>query len=152
MFQVIRRKKTKNIRQTSCKPNTVLRVSSESYFQHLQMKCLGFTFAFHCVPSLHGIGSVLNLFLLLPYLPFHFRERPIHFHFTTSILPGSEKDQAILRRQTESTRMNTSEKWVKSNTYSANFWCGYNIFELITDKQGHRADESGCPSAHRSSW
>ena len=91
MFQVIRRKKTKNIRQTSCKPNTVLRVSSESYFQHLQMKCLGFTFAFHCVPSLHAIGSVLNLFLLLPYLPFYFRERPIHFHFTTSVIRLTRK-------------------------------------------------------------
>ena len=61
------------------------------YFQHLQMKCLSFTFAFHCVPSLHGIGSVLNLFLLLPYLPFYFRERPIHFHFTTSVIRLTRK-------------------------------------------------------------
>ena len=54
-------------------------------------KCLGFTFAFHCVPSLHAIGSVLNLFLLLPYLPFYFRERPIHFHFTTSVIRLTRK-------------------------------------------------------------
>lgn len=97
------------------------------------MKCFGFTFAFHCLPSLHT-GSILNLPLLLPYLAFYFRKRLIHFHYTTSVLPGSEKYISGNSTQTESTGLNTIEKWVKSNTYSAKFWCGYNIFELITDK------------------
>jgi hypothetical protein len=73
-------------------------------FSAFAMKCLGFTFSFYCLPSLVSAychtGSVLNLFLLLTYLPFHFRERPIHFHFTTSVLRGSEKGPGNSSRQT----------------------------------------------------
>jgi hypothetical protein len=53
---------------------------------------LGFYLYFLFLPPLHTIGFVSNLLLLLWYLPFNFMERPIHFHFTTSVSPGSEKE------------------------------------------------------------